>query len=178
MQLKAEIESNEEAAQIGMVSLPEGGYIRDPNFKPLDCTPEVVLGEHEIRRRLETRPVHETQHRYLQAVADGSDPLFVSAVEHAPIAFPVVSEETLSLARELRISRAPLGPAIYQKRALFRAHAFLAEMAHSELYADFPAAMEERTARSLGTLPELKAVPRVPLTYEKLFNLPAVEASA
>jgi hypothetical protein len=159
---------DENAANQGLRKDPSGsgGYLKDTTLERLERTPEVLMLEREIRDRLQGTDLREVQGKYLLAVVNDDDRVFVSSVEYAPKMFPLVGEETLAQAREIRIARSPWAETIYLKRALYDADALLLEMAFSELCSAFPSLPTRRPA-----LPRREEAPRPPLGVEK-----AVEA--
>ena len=121
----------EAVAAAGMVKAPNGvGYVK---LKVGERTVEALMLERELRDRLLAAKPYEVERRYLDAVRDGSHPLFVSAVENAPRACPLITDEVAAQAREVRIQSSPWAATVNHLRSARDAYAALAEAAAREV---------------------------------------------
>ncbi len=157
----AELYDAESLAARGLIPVAGGGFVRaeaapEPSVKDL-------LLQREVRDRLQA-DAGRLDNRYLLAVADGSDPLFVSAIENAPKVSQLVSDDTLATAREIRVRRSPWAVSIAAQRALYDANLLLLELAQAELYSLFPA------VRFGERPPRRTEAPALPITVAKLLK--------
>jgi hypothetical protein len=121
--LRDQIVQMENAAAAGYVPAPSGvGYV-DPAATP---APTTIAGLHaaqerrdriaKIEARVREQPQTERELYYMMAVDTGSDPDFVRVIESAPRAFPLVRPEILKQARQIRIKKSPMRPALEKLR--------------------------------------------------------------
>jgi len=140
-----ELRGQENAAQVGLKPNPDmpGSYVRDGSAR-IEPTPENTILAVEIRAELRGMKDHEIRDSYLKAVADGTDPMLVFAVESCPSPrLALVDQDTLERAREIRISRSKLRDSIDAARASYDINSLLFEIAWGEFYTLIPVAGDD-----------------------------------
>jgi hypothetical protein len=125
-------------ALTGMEPHPEisGGWIHK---KPLEMTPERIANHREqrdiLRSQLASDAISQPQLDllYLRAKADGSDPDLVAAIEGAPKAFPLISEEVRRRAEDAVINASPFKVEVDRLRFAREQHRLITTSAKERL---------------------------------------------
>lgn len=128
---EAAILAHEDAGNGGMVPSGSYGFVK---AQPTDKrSPEELALEREIRDRLYDMKRSAVMTLYLNAVEADNDPDLVRAIERAPKAFPLVTEEARTQAKDLRIARSPFAARLKELRNLENLYRTFLEAAQRSL---------------------------------------------